>query len=102
VSRAADPGLQPQRTELAWRRTGVAVAVNALLILRAGVSEGDRAALAFGLGVAAFALGFIVLGLRRRTQLARADAGAPPAGMMRFAAIGVCACAGGAFWFMAR
>jgi hypothetical protein len=33
----ADRGLQPQRTALAWSRTGLAVFVNALIVLRAGL-----------------------------------------------------------------
>ncbi len=38
--RARDAGLQPERTSLAWNRTGLAVVVNALLVLRAGWSSG--------------------------------------------------------------
>jgi hypothetical protein len=34
---STDRGLQPQRTALAWSRTGLAVFVNALIVLRAGL-----------------------------------------------------------------
>lgn len=36
-----DPGLQPQRTSLAWTRTGLAIFVNALIVLRAGLQTGQ-------------------------------------------------------------
>jgi hypothetical protein len=102
VSRAADPGLQPQRTELAWRRTSAVTAVNAVLILRMGVTGVDPEALALGVAMGAFSLAFIALGVRRRGQLARHDAGASPAGPMRLAACGVAVCALGAAWLFLR
>jgi uncharacterized membrane protein YidH (DUF202 family) len=40
VRRAWDAGLQPERTSLAWNRTGLALVVNALLVLRAGWASG--------------------------------------------------------------
>jgi hypothetical protein len=41
-----DPGLQGERTDLAWRRTAAAVVVNALLILRSGLSSGRHSIMA--------------------------------------------------------
>ena len=43
-----DPGLQPQRTALAWVRTGLAVFVNALVVLRTGLVTGQFFILALG------------------------------------------------------
>jgi hypothetical protein len=102
MSSVGDPGLQPQRTELAWRRTSAVAAVNALLMMRMGVTGADAQALALGVAMAVFALAFIALGVRRRAQLARHDAGASPAGPMRLAASGVAACALAAAWLFLR
>lgn len=63
-----DPGLQPERTLLAWRRTCLALAVCSAVIVRfAGESIGYPAAVALGLaGVSAAAAGYLRASLRYR------------------------------------
>ncbi|MFC0508403.1 DUF202 domain-containing protein [Micromonospora costi] len=49
-----DPGLQPERTRLAWRRTALAVTVVTVLAVRLAVSGGPFGALVAGLAVLAW------------------------------------------------
>src|SRR5690606_20135941 len=44
-----DAGAQPQRTALAWSRTGLAVSVNAVLVLRLGEASGQTLTTALGI-----------------------------------------------------
>ncbi|WP_435122107.1 DUF202 domain-containing protein [Amycolatopsis thermoflava] len=44
------PGLQPERTALAWRRTALSAAVAAAVLLRAGLIERSVPGLLAGLG----------------------------------------------------
>lgn len=64
-----DLGLQPQRTSLAWSRTGLAVLVNAVVVLRTAVNGYDGLLLALGLGLL-LASGIVGLfGVERSTAL---------------------------------
>lgn len=84
-----DPGLQAERTVLAWSRTAFAFLVNAMLWLRAGLADGDSALLLFGLALLALAAGFHACGKRRGRAL---TAGARPVpvhpALMRALALG--------------
>ncbi|GAA1223334.1 hypothetical protein GCM10009665_12010 [Kitasatospora nipponensis] len=63
------PGLQAERTLLAWSRTGLLLAVNATLVLRAALRDGQPALAAVGAMLALAACGLFAFGLRRRRQL---------------------------------
>jgi hypothetical protein len=93
--RQADPGLQPQRTALAWNRTALATAINALLMLRAGMQTGGRALLAVGVlvGIAAGVMAWTAA--RRSRQLARQASGPSSALMVLTSAVVVLAACGG-------
>lgn len=64
---ARDPGLQPERTELSWRRTRLALVVAALAVARHPLSSG-RPGLQLGVAVAVAVavLGVVLLALRPR------------------------------------
>ncbi|MFC6354931.1 DUF202 domain-containing protein [Luethyella okanaganae] len=88
ASPARDPGLQPERTALAWSRTALAISVNALLSVRAGLVGGATAFIVVGVLLLAAAAASVVYGNVRRHQLLRTDVPVRPhAGAMLAAAI---------------
>ncbi len=83
VSRG-DPGLQPQRTALAWSRTALALLVNAAAVMRAGAARGSIAILLLGVMLLAAAAGMSACGAwRRRCLLDPAGPIAPPGWLMQ-------------------
>ncbi|MFE0632100.1 DUF202 domain-containing protein [Streptomyces sp. NPDC058864] len=81
-----DPGLQPERTRLAWRRTTLAFAVAALLAVHEAVLHGVSPAGLLGLGLCALAwLAFTVTAQRRITALGSARPAVMPHGTAAWA-----------------
>jgi uncharacterized membrane protein YidH (DUF202 family) len=96
-----DPGLQPQRTALAWNRTALAMAVNALLVIRGGMQDSDTSLLGLGILVALMAGALVLAGALRRRQLDASHAPRAADGwlmLMTATAVGLAACSG--VWVM--
>jgi hypothetical protein len=83
-----DPGLQPERTELAWRRTLLAIAVGALVSVRVLAPVLGDLAVATGIGgLVLAAMLWAVVHRRHRAVAAvfRSGAGAMPGGALLLA-----------------
>ena len=76
-----DPGLQPERTALAWKRTSLLMAANAVLIVRAGVHAQHGILLTLGIVAGLTAAGLHGCGSWRVHRL-QARAGAPPSWLL--------------------
>lgn len=93
---ARDPGLQPERTRLAWRRTTLACTVAAVLAARQGLHEGLS-----GAGLPAAGLSLLVwlafLGVAHRRIRELGPARPRPLGLGAAAAAAACTVALAAF-----
>ncbi|MER5887596.1 DUF202 domain-containing protein [Streptomyces sp. NPDC001941] len=86
---ARDPGLQPERTRLAWRRTTLACTVAAVLAGRLALHDGPSPLGLLGTALGALAwLGFLAVAHRRIRLL---DSPRPPA-LTRRAALVAAGC----------
>lgn len=65
MSYPCDPGLQPERTLLAWRRTCLGLVVNSFLLMRGGALHGEPAGIGAGLFVIVLA-GWLYARIRAR------------------------------------
>lgn len=102
MTQPRDPGLQPERTGLAWRRTALALTVDAILVMRTGMTRQSRPLMIAGVGLALCALLLIVASVRRRRQLATGAPTAPGQGLLAATTLAVVAAAGCAVWSMLR
>ncbi|MBW1602204.1 DUF202 domain-containing protein [Streptomyces sp. JJ66] len=84
-----DPGVQPERTRLAWRRTTLAYTVAGALLLRQALASGPSAA-GYGAVAAVLVTGLLLAALAHRRG--RALGPAPPAPLRPRAAWAVAGC----------
>lgn len=97
VGAVRDPGLQPERTSLAWTRTALAVLLNALVALRGAWVDGSAMLLATGAMLALAACALYGYGVYRGRVLLACEGHAPhPHGLAWMAALVLLACAAGA------
>lgn len=86
-----DSGLQPERTALAWRRTALSLAFNAILFLRMGMQENNFSFLTTGVSLCAGAVAVAWISTNRERVLRTGYKPAHPFLMPLVAGLGACA-----------
>lgn len=93
-----DPGLQPERTVLAWRRTAFALLVNGILLLREAAVRGSPALTITGVVLLVCCVGLSSVGVQRRRALLSRSAMSPSAlTMQATTSAAILACVASAF-----
>jgi len=87
---------------LAWNRTALAMGVNALLVVRAGLQPDARVMLLPALLLVVFSIAFVAAGAARRSQLAEGGEATPPTAMLASAAAAVMLAAVFELWLVVR
>ncbi|MFF4343223.1 DUF202 domain-containing protein [Kitasatospora sp. NPDC001540] len=93
-----DPGLQPERTLLAWSRTALVLAADALLVLRTGYVHGLPGLAALGGVLAVAAFGLYAHGVRRRSVVEHSPHVSADRWWMRGLTFAVVLAAAGSAW----
>jgi len=101
-----DPGLQAERTRLAWQRTALAMGVCAALVLRLGIETGVLSSLVQAALLAAATMLLMGIGVIRERQLAiggqRKPQTAPTSHLMMIATGSAVLAAVGMGWLLIR
>ena len=93
-----DPGLARERTELAWSRSGLAVAVTVAIILRRlWPLSGDKAVVALVIIALGAILWVVGMQLGRQTRIGRGNEGALTTSSCRMMTLGTLVLAGAGF-----
>ncbi|WP_434743116.1 DUF202 domain-containing protein [Micromonospora sp. SH-82] len=84
-----DPGLQPERTRLAWRRTALATTLVAVLAIRLALAGDDAAGAVVGLVVVGLWAAAVSICWRRGTGTGPTATGGPAFTLAALAAVGL-------------
>lgn len=81
-----DPGLQPERTALAWNRTSMLLVANAGLALRSGIANNQRLIICLGAILLVTAAAMMRFGAVRKKQLLEQEVALAPSTKMMLSA----------------
>ena len=98
MNSVSDSGVAARRTLLAWSRTALAMAADALLFLRAGAQREDLSLLLVGVALSALALFLAAAGWHRHRALRERQSRPVAEAVVALTAAGVAVAAAGVLW----